>query len=195
MNSIVNDALDLSKIEAGKMDMECVSFSLHKLALSLASGYKTRALAQGIALHVDVSRRVPHTLYSDPTRIRQVLSNGRFYNTALCMRVRAYEQDGRAGGSNRRQRLIFVFCLFLSLCVSVCSNETLKHFFVHVFFILPLFFFLLPLFPLRSARVAGSRRPSLQPTQWARPLQRRVDIAVRGGGVHVSQCSLCLLLL
>ncbi len=75
MGRIVDDALDLSKIEAGKMQIESVAFNIKKLCLSLASGYKTKALNQGIVLQVEVSERLPHTLYSDPTRLRQIVSN------------------------------------------------------------------------------------------------------------------------
>lgn len=42
MGRIVDDALDLSKIEAGKMQIESVAFNIKKLCLSLASGYKTK---------------------------------------------------------------------------------------------------------------------------------------------------------
>jgi signal transduction histidine kinase len=42
MGRIVDDALDLSKIEAGKMQIESVAFNVKKLCLSLASGYKTK---------------------------------------------------------------------------------------------------------------------------------------------------------
>jgi signal transduction histidine kinase len=116
MNAIVNDALDLSKIEAGQMRMECVAFNLKKLALSLASGYRIKALNQGISLHVEISDLIPHTLYSDPTRIRQVFTN--LLSNAIKFTTVSKEARPTAAGKDAKdyfddQLLLLVCLLFL----------------------------------------------------------------------------------
>jgi len=57
------------------MELESVSFNVSKLCKSLIAGYRSKAAAQGIALTLNLAEDLPHTLYSDPTRIRQVISN------------------------------------------------------------------------------------------------------------------------
>src|SRR5579863_7928966 len=72
---IIDDILDLSKIEAGKLHLEVVDFSpaevLHEV-LKLASG---RARSKGLALNALVSEQARGVLRGDPARLRQVLLN------------------------------------------------------------------------------------------------------------------------
>jgi K+-sensing histidine kinase KdpD len=75
MNVLVNDALDLSKIEAGKMTFERIGFSMAKLVKATTAGQKSRAHAQGIALRTIIAPDIARWAYGDPTRIRQVLTN------------------------------------------------------------------------------------------------------------------------
>lgn len=75
MNVLVNDALDLSKIEAGKMHFESIAMSLTKLAKAVVTSCKTRAQTAGLALHLHLDPDLPKVVYSDPTRLRQVLTN------------------------------------------------------------------------------------------------------------------------
>ena len=73
--AILNDILDLSKIEAGKLVIEHLPFELGRLLRESLGGYRTQALAKGLqfSLHVDPS--APHWLIGDPTRVRQILCN------------------------------------------------------------------------------------------------------------------------
>ncbi|MCV2352106.1 ATP-binding protein [Paucibacter sp. Y2R2-4] len=72
---IVNDLLDGSKIEAGKLSLESVDFALHPLLDDAMELLQERAEQKsiGFALHVDP--RLPLFLKGDPTRLRQVLLN------------------------------------------------------------------------------------------------------------------------
>jgi len=74
LNSIINDILDLSKIDAGKLTFEAVDFDLTALAHSIMKGFEFGALEQGISLNLSVPDE-PILVKSDPTRVAQVLYN------------------------------------------------------------------------------------------------------------------------
>ena len=72
---ILNDILDLSKLEAGKLAIEAIDFDLTGLIEESVDLFRPRAEANGISLAVDTDTGVPTSLHGDPTRIRQVLIN------------------------------------------------------------------------------------------------------------------------
>ena len=72
--AILNDVLDLSKIEAGKMDIEDIEFDLAKLVDALQVQFAHLAAAKEIALSVEI-RGAQGVYRGDPTRIRQILTN------------------------------------------------------------------------------------------------------------------------
>ncbi|MBN8450339.1 MAG: PAS domain S-box protein [Candidatus Accumulibacter sp.] len=72
--SIVNDILDLSKIESGKLDLEQTDFSLASILDHTRSLIFELAQAKGLALSVEADG-VPQWLRGDPTRLRQALLN------------------------------------------------------------------------------------------------------------------------
>jgi signal transduction histidine kinase/DNA-binding response OmpR family regulator len=73
--SILNDILDLSKIEAGKMTLETICCSPSMLIVDVASLMRVRAKEKGLFFEVHYQTPIPETIQSDPTRIRQVLMN------------------------------------------------------------------------------------------------------------------------
>lgn len=73
--TILNDVLDLSKIEAGKLETEQVDFSLLQLVADLSSLMSVRAENKGIDFKIELDSPLPVRLQSDPTRIRQILLN------------------------------------------------------------------------------------------------------------------------
>ena len=73
--ALVNDILDVSKIEAGQMEIEAVPFDLHELLEDLATLYRLRATEKSLLFRVHVDPAVPRFIQADPTRIRQVLVN------------------------------------------------------------------------------------------------------------------------
>jgi signal transduction histidine kinase/DNA-binding response OmpR family regulator len=79
--TIINDILDLSKIEAGKLDLEAVPFSPEAMVEDVASLFWERARAKGLELAVHVSPEVPVLVIGDPTRVNQVVTN--LVNNAL----------------------------------------------------------------------------------------------------------------
>jgi len=73
--SIINDILDLSKIEAGKMVAERVDVDPRRLLLQVESLMAVKAEAKGLVLRVEQLSPLPSTIRSDPLRLRQILVN------------------------------------------------------------------------------------------------------------------------
>ena len=73
--SILNDVLDLSKIEAGRMELSSAPFAMAPLVEGLQLLFGTTCLQKGLRLRVDLARTVPPALVGDLVRIRQVLVN------------------------------------------------------------------------------------------------------------------------
>lgn len=73
--TIINDVLDLSKIEAGKMTVERISFSPLHLIREVMSVLQQSAEAKGIILNARSVGPIPRIIVSDPVRIRQILLN------------------------------------------------------------------------------------------------------------------------
>ncbi len=71
---IINDILDLSKIEAGKIVLEEVPLSLNAIAGNVVSMLQDRAQAKGLVLRLE-TEAMPHPVLGDPTRISQALLN------------------------------------------------------------------------------------------------------------------------
>jgi len=72
---ILNDILDLSKIEAGKLNIEHIAYSPFQLLADVASLMRVRADAKGLPLNVEYVGKIPETIQTDPTRLRQILIN------------------------------------------------------------------------------------------------------------------------
>jgi len=72
---IINDILDLSKIEAGKIVIEQTDFSLREIVQSVSDMLFLKAEEKNIGLHVFIDPAIPKRLVGDPTRINQVLIN------------------------------------------------------------------------------------------------------------------------
>ena len=72
---IINDILDLSKIEAGKMTVELTSVSPGRLINDIASMVKVWANAKNLQFEKEYSGKIPETITTDVTRLRQVLIN------------------------------------------------------------------------------------------------------------------------
>ena len=73
--TIINDILDYSKIEAGKLDLEHIPFDARSTAEDVATLFTARALSQSLELACFVPVDIDTRVVGDPTRLRQVLSN------------------------------------------------------------------------------------------------------------------------
>ncbi|MCC9167861.1 ATP-binding protein [Pontibacter harenae] len=72
---IVNDVLDLSKIEAGKLQINSEPFSLPSLITELEQAFALKAQSKGIRFKCEVDARLTKPLLGDPMRLKQVLFN------------------------------------------------------------------------------------------------------------------------
>jgi two-component system, sensor histidine kinase len=72
---IINDILDISKIEAGKMTVEHLKCSPSHIVGEVASLMRARAAAKGLRMAVEYRGAIPETIHTDPTRLRQILIN------------------------------------------------------------------------------------------------------------------------
>ncbi len=72
---LINDILDLSKVEASQLELERTRFSLNDLLEKVTEMAAVRAREKGLALVCQIAPEVPCDLVGDPTRLRQVLLN------------------------------------------------------------------------------------------------------------------------
>lgn len=72
---LINDVLDFTKIEAGKLRLEHIPFDLHQLIEDLGESLAEPAQTKGLDLLIDLAPEVPRHLEGDPGRLRQVLLN------------------------------------------------------------------------------------------------------------------------
>ncbi|RQO62456.1 hypothetical protein DBR47_04270 [Paucibacter sp. KBW04] len=72
---ILNDILDFSRIEAGKLAMEAIEFELSTVLESLVTVIAQRAYSKGLELLIEVREDVPPHLIGDPLRLGQILTN------------------------------------------------------------------------------------------------------------------------
>jgi signal transduction histidine kinase/CheY-like chemotaxis protein/HPt (histidine-containing phosphotransfer) domain-containing protein len=93
--AIINDILDLSKIEAGRLDLERIPVRPAEIVDDIVSLYWERAATKGIDLAAYVSPNAPEVIEGDPVRISQVLSN--LVNNAL-----KFTEEGHVIVSARR---------------------------------------------------------------------------------------------
>ena len=73
--TIINEILDFSKIDAGKLDLELVPFDLRDCLEDAVDLVAAQAFAKSLNLRSQIDPDVPGVLVSDPTRVRQILVN------------------------------------------------------------------------------------------------------------------------
>ncbi|MBN1909552.1 MAG: response regulator [Pirellulales bacterium] len=72
---LINDILDLSKVEAGKLELESIICSPIHILADVKSLMEERATDRGLTLEVEFASAIPESIQSDPTRLRQILIN------------------------------------------------------------------------------------------------------------------------
>ena len=72
---IINDILDISKIESGKLEMEHIPFDLHEIFFHCQTMITPKAQEKGLMMHFYAEPSIGKKLLGDPTRLRQVLIN------------------------------------------------------------------------------------------------------------------------
>lgn len=72
---LINDILDLNKIEAGKLELESIDFNLKNLVEGVVSSMQHKAHEKAILIHLTYDEELPLFFISDPLRISQILNN------------------------------------------------------------------------------------------------------------------------
>ena len=73
--SLINDILDISKIEAGQMELEELPFDVRKVSDEVRNLFTSQAAQKGLVFSVDLDEAMPHLMVGDPQRLRQVMVN------------------------------------------------------------------------------------------------------------------------
>jgi signal transduction histidine kinase/CheY-like chemotaxis protein len=73
--TLIDDILDLSRVESGRMDLENIDFRLKAVVERSVAQVRPKAAHKGLSLQSEISHDLPETLIGDPTRLGQVLIN------------------------------------------------------------------------------------------------------------------------
>jgi signal transduction histidine kinase/ActR/RegA family two-component response regulator len=96
--AVLNDILDISRIEAGKLELESIGFDLAELAAGAGRTFAPLAKARDVALELEVGPEAAGVYLGDPTRVRQILynliSNALKFTEAGRIEVRLARLDG-----------------------------------------------------------------------------------------------------
>jgi signal transduction histidine kinase len=96
---LINDVLEMSKIEAGRITLNIESFDLYRMLSSLEEMFKVRASSKGLYLVIERSGRVPRYIKTDESKLRQVLIN------LISNGIKFTREGGITCGSIQRHRL------------------------------------------------------------------------------------------
>ena len=88
--SIINDILDLSKIESGQFELERIPLNIRQNTSDVAALWRQKALQQGLDFKLEITDDVPHDVVGDPTRYRQIINN-------LLSNAIKFTEKGRVG--------------------------------------------------------------------------------------------------
>ena len=73
--NLINDILDLSKIEADRLEVESIRCAVHRVIADVVTVMRVRAEEKNIALDFQFETSIPENIVSDPARLRQILTN------------------------------------------------------------------------------------------------------------------------
>jgi PAS domain S-box-containing protein len=73
--TVINDVLDFSKVEAGKLDLDSILFNLRDCIEETTKSFALRSHQKGLELVCQIGPEVPEMVFGDPTRLRQVVVN------------------------------------------------------------------------------------------------------------------------
>lgn len=104
LNEIVSNVLDLSKIEAGHLELEKIEFDLHALAQASFEGCAALGRERGLDMQIELSPGLPRLVIGDPLRVRQIMAN--YLVNALKFTERGHIRLKLAAADDGRVRIV-----------------------------------------------------------------------------------------
>lgn len=104
LNEIVSNVLDLSKIEAGHLELEKIEFDLHALAQASFEGCAALGRERGLDMQIELAPGLPRLVIGDPLRVRQIMAN--FLVNALKFTERGHIRLKLAVADHDRVRIV-----------------------------------------------------------------------------------------
>lgn len=100
--SLINDILDLSKIEAGRLELNLTEYDVSSVINDVINMTRVKAIEKGLEYKVEVSDKIPSKLYGDEIRVRQVMlnivNNAIKYTKEGFVRIRIDSKPGQEEG-------------------------------------------------------------------------------------------------
>lgn len=75
LSALIDDILDLTKVESGRIEIDLVEFSFTEILAEIVCSIEPKASKKGLPLHIQRSDRVPEMIKTDPLRFKQILTN------------------------------------------------------------------------------------------------------------------------
>jgi signal transduction histidine kinase len=121
--NLVNDLLDFSKLEAGRLELESLEFHLSELVEQTLALFLAQAREKGVALRYEIAPECRTVFYGDPARLQQVLVNlvGNALKFTECGEVVLAVSSQRSAVSSRKLRL-WTLDLRLVICIFPCAT-------------------------------------------------------------------------
>lgn len=104
LNEIVSNVLDLSKIEAGHLELETIEFDLHALAQAGFEGCAALGRERGLDMQIELAPGLPRLVIGDPLRVRQIMAN--FLVNALKFTERGHIRLKLSSAGEGRVRIV-----------------------------------------------------------------------------------------
>lgn len=104
LNEIVSNVLDLSKIEAGHLELEKIEFDLHALAQASFEGCAALGRERGLDMQIELVPGLPRLVVGDPLRVRQIMAN--FLVNALKFTERGHIRLRLSAADTDRVRIV-----------------------------------------------------------------------------------------
>ena len=122
--TLINDVLDLSKVDAGRMDIEHITCNPSAILRDIVSILRPKAIEKGLQISICFENAVPKQIMSDPTRLRQILMN-------LCANAIKFTHKGSVVINVRHVRTEQTQCLQFEVrdCGIGMSVEQMNHLF------------------------------------------------------------------
>ncbi len=123
--ALINDVLELSKIEAGRTTLIPTTFDLHDALQSLKEMFRMNAESKGLTLHVEVDANLPQYIVTDEQKLRQVLTN-------LISNSIKFTQEGkitlRARVDDREDDMVTINFAVIDTGTGIASEEQMSLF-------------------------------------------------------------------